>query len=124
MAKRTNVKGKPKVDMDSAEVLEISEKIASVLGENDKKAKFGIRAIVGVNGSQFALERLVEVAKLKRSGVTLKTDDGLKYRTLGGSWFKLCKNMMTGSARYRYMSLVSPKKRTNGKDRRSDRNGR
>lgn len=117
MTKRT------KIVLDCPDIKALAWRIADLLGETDPKAIFGIKAVIGVNGSEFALRRLVEAAKMKRSGVTLKTDDGTRYRSLGGMFFKLSKDKMSSSRRYRYMSLTSPKKR-NGKDRRSDSNGR
>jgi hypothetical protein len=114
---------KSKIVLDSPEVKELAKRIANLLGETDKKALFGISAVIGVNGSQFALQRLVAAAKMKREGITLKTDDGKRYRSFGGCFFKLCKDGMTSSKRYKYMAITDPKTR-NGKDRRGDKNGR
>jgi hypothetical protein len=106
-----------KIDLETKEITELTERIANLLGETDPKALQGIRATIAVGGSQFALQQLVKVAKMKQAGVTMKTDDG-RYRTLGGCFFKTVKDTMTGSQRYLYMSIVSPKKR------KGDRNGR
>lgn len=118
---------KTKINLESREIKELSEQIANLLGETENKsAKFGIRAMIGVGGSQFALKCLVKAATMKRNGVTMKTDDGKRYRTLGGCFFKIAKDAMSSSKRYRYMSLVNPKQSKNGnkRDRRGDRNGR
>lgn len=114
--------GKTKTVLDSPEIAELTDRIANLLGETEKRALFGIRAVIGVNGSEFALRCLVQAAKMKRGGGTMKTDDGT-YRTLGGMWFKIAKNNMTSSQRYRYMALTNPR-RTNDKERSADKNGR
>ncbi len=108
---------KIKIVLDSDEVSDLADRIATLLGETEERAILSIRAVIGVAGSEFALQCLVSAAKLKRDGLTMKTDDGEKHRTLGGVFFKLAKDKFSSSQRYRYMSITNPieKENSNGK---------
>jgi len=88
--------------------LNIADSIAARLNETEETPVHTIERIVKVLGEERALALLDEAIKIDTEGGGMRTDDGERCRTLGGTFFKLTKNQVTSRQRWKIFNSTGP----------------
>ena len=94
---------------DKSPEVRLAAEIASALNEESPVAMGQIKQIILTCGPKFATDRLRETIGAEKSG-GMMTDDGLRRRTAGGTFLKICKNRMTQGER---LSVFGRRQRRN-----------
>lgn len=88
---------------------ETTKKVAKALGETESIPLNTIERLVKVVGDERVLELLAQTLTVNAEG-GLKTNDGIRQRTLGGVFFKVAKDKLSAQERWRVFTPKTPKK--------------
>ena len=100
-----------RVDIDSPVYVSLAQKIAVRLGESDSEAIRQIQVLIALQGGIFIQECLKDVVSRIENSDFMMTDDKTRRRTPGGMFFKVAKNKMTSSQRWRFMAITGKKRK-------------
>lgn len=98
------------LDLTNPAVVRSAEIVGKALKENSPHVKFQLSVIRALTDDRFMAKILNQTYELKKADDLPMTDDGSRKRTVGGTFFKLAKDGMTGMQRYRYFRITRGKK--------------